>query len=413
MKAKITDKYISSIQSGQKKAYEVCDISLKGFRLVVRPSGTLSFVYCYRNRGGRWLRYTIGKYGVITTPQARSMAKDVAADVRRGVDIQTEKKVERKKVAINRQKMLKIFFEEKYKPYLEAEKKTGERIAQQLKNEFLAIWGEKVLTEINPWLMEKWQKKKLETVKPATTNRLLMHFKALMNKAVEWDVIGVNPIAKVKQLKEDKLAIVRYLADDEELRLRCALQDRQEKQRAERRNYIKWCNARKKESPPEISSKEFTDYLYPMVILALNTGMRRGELFSLSTDDIDLRQKLITIHGYNAKSGSTRHIPLNDEAFSILVAWLNQEQSAELVFPNPNTGKKFDNIGKSWGNLVKRANIQNFRFHDLRHSFASKLVMKGVDLYTVKELLGHSTLELTQRYAHLSFDHKTTAVNML
>lgn len=128
----------------------------------------------------------------------------------------------------------------------------------------------------------------------------------------------------------------------------------------------------------------------------------RGEVFNLRWPDIDVKGRIVTIQGKGTKSGSTRHIPMNNEAFSLLVAWRNQSSDNELVFPSPATGKRFDNIASSWENLLCEAKVKDFHFHDLRHHFASKLVIAGIDLNTVRELLGHSSIEQTLRYAHLA-----------
>ena len=155
------------------------------------------------------------------------------------------------------------------------------------------------------------------------------------------------------------------------------------------------------------------DYLKPIVLLALNTGMRRGELFSLRWVDVDLGRRQLTIVGADAKSEQTRYIDLNREAYTLLVEWQKRWGNYQLVFPNPNTGEQFDNIKSAWNGLREAAGLKNFRFHDLRHSFASKLVMKGVDLYVVKELLGHSSIEMTERYAHLAPSARKEAVARL
>ena len=89
-------------------------------------------------------------------------------------------------------------------------------------------------------------------------------------------------------------------------------------------------------------------------------------------------------------------------AFGLLVAWRNQTNSTGLVFPSPATGKRLDNIRTSWANLMKAAAIENFDFHDTRHHFASRLVMAGIDIVTVKELLGHASLSTTQIYTHVT-----------
>ena len=166
-------------------------------------------------------------------------------------------------------------------------------------------------------------------------------------------------------------------------------------------------------SRQDLSRVAFTDYLKPMVLLALNTGMRRGELFDLTINDVDLKQRHVVVRGSSAKSGKTRVIPLNKESNKILAVWIQESKPKDLVFPSPVSGKRFDNINKSWKRLLEEAQLSDFRFHDLRHTFASNLVMTGSDIYTVSELLGHSDVTVTKRYAHLAPEHKSKAVELL
>lgn len=150
-----------------------------------------------------------------------------------------------------------------------------------------------------------------------------------------------------------------------------------------------------------------------MIIIALNTGIRQGALFALRWDDINFSEHTMTLNAKNAKSRKHMIVPLNQRVIDTLLIWRKvAPNKSELVFPSFD-GKEFDNVKNAWSNILKQANISNFRWHDMRHDFASRLVMKGVDLNTVRELLGHSDLKMTMRYAHLAPEAKKKAVDLL
>ena len=241
-------------------------------------------------------------------------------------------------------------------------------------------------------------------------NRELDTLRAALNKAVQWGILKSNPMASVKRSKVDSAAPIRYLLPDEDKRLRAALDARETKRRENREKFNQW---RRERGYKEFSTfGAFTDHLTPIVLLALNTGLRRGELFNLKWTDINFVGRILTVVGKTAKSSQTRHIPLNDEAFEVLQKWYKQRKDSELVFPN-HDGKRMGSIKTAWERLMKDAKIENFRFHDCRHDFASKLVMSGVDLYTVCKLLGHSSIKVTEKYAHLAPQKLAAAVAKL
>lgn len=166
----------------------------------------------------------------------------------------------------------------------------------------------------------------------------------------------------------------------------------------------------------KIKDGGFADHLKPVVLLALSTGLRRNSLFSLEWRDIDLDNRTVRVRAATAKSGKQYFVPLNDLAFEIITQWHKQcpkISPGSLVFPSPKTGKKMDNCNTAWEHLLKKANITDFRWHDMRHDFASQLVMSGVDLNTVRELMGHADLKMTLRYAHLAPEKKLQAVKAL
>ena len=164
---------------------------------------------------------------------------------------------------------------------------------------------------------------------------------------------------------------------------------------------------------PSLRDFVFTDHVKPLILLSLNTGCRRGELFDLTWENIDLDRRILTVTGATAKSRRTRHIPLNREATSVLLNWRAQsEEQSGLVFVNEQ-GERFDRANSSWRRLLKDAQIAAFRWHDMRHHFASRLAMGGVDLNTIRELLGHSDYSMTLRYAHLAPEFKLKAAEVL
>ena len=194
--------------------------------------------------------------------------------------------------------------------------------------------------------------------------------------------------------------------------MRNALTERDQRLRKNRASGNAWQRARHHEELPDLSSVAFADYLQPMVLLSLNTGLRRGEILQLRWADVELLRRELIVRGDNAKSGKTRHIPLNNEALTTLQQWRSDSKSTEWVVAG-HDGERMRAVKTSWKRGLRSAAISDFRWHDLRHHFASRLVMNGVDLNTVRELLGHSDLTMTLRYAHLSSEHKADAVAKL
>jgi integrase len=300
-----------------------------------------------------------------------------------------------------------------YKSYLLAEKKSGTHIIANIERYF-SQWNGKRLTEINEFLVANWRKHQLNRgLSPGGVNRPIASLRALLNYAYRVaKVIDHHPLGSFKQLKEDKNKIVRYLTEDEEGRLLRALNERDKRRRGGRISANQWRHARGYEVFPEFSVNGYSDYLTPFVLLAMNTGMRRQELFKLNWVDVDFHSKNLAIHGKIGKSKTTRTVPLNSEIIEVLRIWKKQSSNIMLVFPN-SMGEEITDIKKPWKKILDDADIQKFRFHGVRHHFASRLVSVGVPLNTVRELLGHSDMQMTMRYAHLAPSQKSQAVELL
>ena len=205
-------------------------------------------------------------------------------------------------------------------------------------------------------------------------NREVACLKHIFTKAIEWGIVQKNPGKKVKLLRERNTRL-RYLNEKEIGRLYDAC----------------------------------AEHLKPIVTVALNTGMRKEEILSLRWKDLDYRIRTISI--LDTKNGESREIPMNDIVYRTLLA-IKRKYDSPWVFCKRN-GERYGNIRKAFEGARKRAGIVDFRFHDLRHTFASYLVMNGIDLKTVQELLGHKSFEMTLRYAHLSPEHKKRATDIL
>lgn len=386
--------------------YEISDADLKGFLLRVQPSGTKSFVVTW----GRGKRRTLGRHPVMTVAGARAAALGALSEsAQHGAPLVV---IEANKPAEDRPITLGDFICEHFAPWAMAHQKAGQATVDALKACFGHLYGRE-LRSLSAFDVERFKSRRLkEGRKPATVNRDLDRIRSVYSRAVEWGFLGVHPLKAVKRAKGVDNSRVRYLSADEGKRLRGALQEREETRRASRERHNEWHAARGSAGHPQWPTNGFTDHLAPMVLIALNTGLRRGELLGLTWENVNLASKLLTVAAGVAKSRKARHIPLNAEALDVLARWKAQGVGRGLVFPGPG-GVRMTHINTSWEGIVDDAKLLDFRFHDLRHDFASKLVMRGVDLNTVRELLGHADLKMTLRYAHLAPERLAAAVEKL
>ncbi|MFC1779510.1 tyrosine-type recombinase/integrase [Thermodesulfobacteriota bacterium] len=399
------------------KRFDIFDTEQKGFGVRVFPSGRKSYFYIY-HQAGRKRRYTIGDASKLKLQQARDIIIIKAGEVASGDDPGAIRKAKRAEAKTAKGKTVGGFFELHYAPWLESERKSGEATKKRLERCFEWLFA-KPMTEVSPFLIQGWRKKRLEAGRsPHTVNRDTVAFKAMLSKAVEWGFLATHPLANLKRTKADDNSRVRYLSPDEVKRLLTALDKREANGREARQRFNEWRQQRHLALYPEIFEEEFIDHLKPLVFLALNTGLRRGELFNLEWTDIDFIHHRLTVRAAAAKGAKTRHIPLNATARDVLNRWHNQTSEQEttkkngLVFPG-SEGKRLDNISTSWRKLITDAKIEDFTFHDLRHDFATKTLKAGADIVTVSKLLGHSDLKMTLRYSHVTDETLTAAVERL
>lgn len=405
MNIRLSTKALEMIRT-KARPYEIRDTDLPGFLLRVQPTGVMTYYLDFRTTSGLRKRIRIGRIEAITIPQARDLAKVFLGQVAQGQDPSAIRKRERLST-------LGVYIESTYGPWARANLKRGDETVSRLKRRFSSLMTLR-LDEINVWKLDRWilDRKKTD-ISGATINRNVGMLKSAFSKAIEWDIISRHPLQKLRPQRVDQSSKVRFLTPEEERRLWAALDRRENQIRTKRDSGNLWRIVRGHQPRPALSEELFVDHLKPMVLLSLNTGIRQGELFSLNWEDIDFSNRTLTIRGEEAKSGQTRHIPLNSIAYSVLESLLkNRVEKHALVFPN-REGQRFNNIKRSWKRLLIDAGITTFRYHDARHHFASKLAMVGVDLNTIRELLGHGDIKMTLKYAHLSPSAKAAAVERI
>jgi integrase len=273
----------------------------------------------------------------------------------------------------------KIPFEEYAKQYLAFSKANKAWSTYQRRDRFsvdnlVSFFKGKYLFEITSEMIEKYKAARLEKVTPASVNRELACLKHMYTKAIDWGYIKLNPGKGVKRLKEPP-GRLRYL------------------------------------NPEEVGGllEACSDHIRPIVVTALNTGMRKSEILNLRWPQVDLKNRKITV--INAKNNESRVIPINQTLYQELLT-LPEKVKREYVFSDRN-GHPYGDIKNGFSSALKKAGIEDFRFHDLRHTFGSHLVMQGVDLRTVQQVMGHKDIKMTMRYSHLSPEHVQEAMERL
>ncbi len=267
-------------------------------------------------------------------------------------------------------------FGERYMEHAKANKRSWLRDEQML-NHLCGFFGkDRPLTEVTPVQIESYKIQRQSKIADSTVNRELALLKRMFNLAITWDLyFGLNPVRKVRFFRESNNRLRVLNPEEEEKLLQNAI-----------------------------------PYLQDLIRFALNTGLRTGEIFSLRWSHVDLQRGILAV--FASKTQTIREIPINSAARKVLEAWkLNQKN--EILFYNPQTGKPFVDLKAGFALACEKAGIEEVTWHTLRHTFASRLVNSGVDIVTVKELLGHSSISVTMRYAHTNIESKRAAVEKL
>lgn len=248
--------------------------------------------------------------------------------------------------------------------------------------QLLSVFGDILLKRFNVQLVDQLQTDLIsKEYKPSSNNKILNVLKHMFRKATEWEMVSedvLKRIYKVKPLRDDSKRL-RYLSKEE-----C-------------QSLINACDP----------------HLKPVVITALNSGMRRGEILNLEWDsNIDLKHGFILLNQDQTKNSERKEIPISETLRTTLQS-ITRRLDVPYVFYDHVTGKPYQDVKRSFKTALRRSGIKDFHFHDLRHTFASHLVMAGVDITTVSKLLGHKSLNMTLRYSHLAPSHMVKAIGIL
>jgi integrase len=272
-------------------------------------------------------------------------------------------------------KVMLTEFGEQYMSFAKVNKRSWLRDEQILVhvNEF---FGDALLRNIGPLQVEQYKQARIAKVSPATVNREVALLKHMFNLAERWGSFhGTNPVRMVKFFDEDN-DVYRVLSPEEEERL------------------LQHC----------------APYIQDLIVFAINTGLRAGDIFNLTWEEVDLEGNVI-----NPKIRKNRkqlEVPLNDAAERIVRAWYGIKK-CRYVFYNPETGDRFKDLWLGLKKACRKAGLEGVNWHTFRHSFATRLNKNGADIVTVKELLGHSDVKVTMRYAHTNRAAKASAVRSL
>lgn len=262
-------------------------------------------------------------------------------------------------------------FNEMMDRYLQEKTGTKAPTSSQRDEQCLAhlrpVFGTLTLAEVTPKLLARYKAQRRQQAKPATVNKELALVRHAFNVAMrEWEWCRDNPMRRVS-LEKVRNERDRWLSPEEEIRLLT--------------HSVPW--------------------LQDILVFALNTGMRKGEILGLEWRAVDLHREVLVV--MKSKNGEKRTVPLNTSLVQLLKRKGAVRTKESFVFTT-SCGTRIDdrNLTRALYSAIKKAEITDFRFHDLRHTFATRLAQAGVDLYKVQRLLGHKSASMTQRYAHHS-----------
>lgn len=361
---KITKRFVENIVPDSENTLKYWDAELKGFGIVILPSGRRTYCIQYRNADRIKKRLKIGVHGQITTEEARVLAKKYLGQVAHGEDPMEQKKTEG---TLPRMKELAVQYFERH---ADRKRTKSQKEDRAMMNQFiLSSFGEKRVAHMTLHEIQSLHLKLKGT--PYRANRVLALLSKMFSLAISWGWRSDNPVLGIERYPEEKRD--RWLNDEELQRLWCVL---------------------------EAYPRHLTSYVFKFLIL---TGARKNEVLQATWDQFDFEKGVWTKPAHLTKQKKKEHLPLSDKALEMLQTIKTLIiQDSRYLFPGKVDGQPLQEIKTFWKRILKEAKLENVRIHDLRHTHASHLVSSGLSLSVVGKLLGHTQASTTQRYAHLA-----------
>ena len=361
---KLTKTVVEKATPDAKKDVFIWDSALPGFGVRIYPSGVRKYVVQYRLADTSQRRLAIGKHGVLTVVKAREMAREKLVSVARGEDPAAEKNSARHASTVR--DLAQDYLERHAIPNKQPASVDDDR--RMLDGIILPKLGSAKVAAVKRRDIETLHNSLRKT--PYAANRLLALLSKMFSLAVDWEWCAKNPIKGIKRFGEDRRE--RWLSSEELRRLWAVLDQHPNKRSA---NAVK---------------------------LLILTGSRRSEVLSATWDQFDLERGTWTKPSHSTKQKRTEYVPLGEDALALVTTMRDgADPDSPYLFPGDAPGKHLSEIKKFWRRVCELAAIEGVRIHDLRHTYASNLVSRGVSLHIVGRLLGHTQPQTTARYAHL------------
>lgn len=358
----LTKRFVESIIPDPEKLSQYWDDSLKGFGVIVLPSGRRTYCIQYRNQNRVIKRLKIGVHGPVTTEEARALARKQLASVAHGEDPSSQKQ---------ETKVLPLM-KDLAQDYLERhanKKRSYKEDKRMIEKIILPALGNQQVKSVSRRTIETLH---LQLEKTSTqANRVLSLLSKMFNFAIKWGWRSDHPVQGIQRYHEEKRDI--WLKDQELSRF--------------------W----------EVIERYPTRPSALAVKILIYTGARKNELLKATWDQFDLEKSVWTKPSHSTKQKKPHHVPLSEQTVEALkTLQLLNTKSSPYLFPGPTGDKPLEDIKRFWNRVRKEADIGEVRIHDLRHTYASHLVSSGLSLSIVGKLLGHTQASTTQRYAHLA-----------